>query len=127
MHPYTTSFPDRVKIIQLKAIKFKFGQHLNVSVCNWNSFLNILVLVHTKIRAMAKWSSKKHGKILCALFDEGLADHRHKAASDIDPIRELRDEFKDTPEKRFRENYKNTATMWISGKAVEGTQRKLRE
>ena len=39
---------------------------------------------------MGKWTAKKEGKILCALFDACIADARHTKADDIDPVKELK-------------------------------------
>ena len=42
---------------------------------------------------MPKWSAKKEGKLLCSLFDEGVADPSFTKASDIDEIKNLKRAF----------------------------------
>ena len=73
---------------------------------------------------MVRWNSSKEGKVLASLFENGIADARFSKASDIDPIKELRDEFKEFTPQTFRNNYRSTATNWMAGKAVEGQRLK---
>ena len=71
-----------------------------------------------------QWNSSKQGKLLVSMFEAGLADPRCSKAADIDPVKALREEFKDFTDQTFCNNYKTTATNWMAGKAVAGTRRK---
>ena len=71
-----------------------------------------------------RWNSSKEGKVLASLFENNIADPRFTKAADIDPIKAMRDEFKDFSAQQFRNNYKSTATNWMAGKAVEGIRLK---
>lgn len=71
--------------------------------------------------ATKRWS-KDESQILSTLFDSNMADPRFTKAAEIDPIKEMRDEFKDFTAQQFRNNYKTTATNWMAGKAVGGTR-----
>lgn len=73
---------------------------------------------------MVRWSSAKEGKVLASLFDNGIADPRFSKPADIDPIKEMREEFLEFSAPQFRNNYKTTATNWMAGKAIEGTRLK---
>lgn len=73
---------------------------------------------------MVRWKSSKEGKVLASLFDNGIADPRFSKPADIDPIKEMRDEFKEFTAPTFRSNYKTTASNWMAGKAIEGTRLK---
>ena len=59
-------------------------------------------------RIMPKWSAKKEGKLLCSLFDEGVADPSFTKASDIDEIKNLKPESAYFTDRRFRDNCKST-------------------
>ena len=72
----------------------------------------------------ARWNSSRDGKILASLFENALADPRSTKAADIDPVKTLREEFKDFADTQFRNNYKTTATNWMAGKAIAGTRLK---
>lgn len=74
--------------------------------------------------ATKRWNAAKEGKVLGSLFENGIADPRFSKAAEIDPIKEMREEFKDFTAQQFRSNYKTTATNWMAGKAVEGTRLK---
>ena len=69
---------------------------------------------------MVRWSSSKEGKVLASLFENGIADPRFSKPADIDPIKEMRDEFKEFSPQQFRNNYKTTSSNWMAGKALEG-------
>ena len=71
-----------------------------------------------------RWNAAKQGKILAALFESNKADPRYTKATDIDPFKDMHDDFKDFTLQQFRNNYKTTATNWMAGKAVEGTRLK---
>ena len=58
--------------------------------------------------------------MLVSLFDNGIADPRFSKAADIDPIKEMRDEFKPFSATQFRNNYKTTSANWMAAKALEG-------
>ena len=73
---------------------------------------------------MVRWNAATDGKILCSLFENGIADARFTKAGDIDPIKEMREEFQKYEAVQFRNNYKTTATNWMAGKAIEGTRLK---
>jgi hypothetical protein len=73
---------------------------------------------------MVRWSSSKEGKILASLFDNGIADPRFSKPADIDPVKEMNDEFKEFSSQQFRNNYKTTASNWMAAKAIEGTRLK---
>ena len=73
---------------------------------------------------MVRWNSSKEGKILASLFENGIADPRFSKPADIDPIKEMREEFKQFSAQQFRNNYKRTATNWMAGKALEGQRYK---
>ena len=72
---------------------------------------------------MVRWNAKTDWKLLCELFDSGVADPRFTKATDIDPIKEMKDNFKKYEAVQFRNNYKTTAVNWMAGKALEGTRR----
>ena len=69
---------------------------------------------------MPKWSAKKEGKLLCSLFDEGVADPSFTKASDIDEIKILKPEFAYFTDRRFRDNYKSTGKSWMVARSVSG-------
>ena len=71
-----------------------------------------------------RWSQAKEGKILCSLFENNLADPRFAKLADIDPIKELSEEFEGLTAEQFCNNYKKTATKWITAKAISGTRKK---
>lgn len=73
---------------------------------------------------MVRWNANREGKILASLFDTGIADPRFSKPADIDPIKEMREEFKEFTAQTFRNNYKTTASNWMAGKAIEGTRLK---
>ena len=73
---------------------------------------------------MVRWNSSKEGKMLASLFDNGIADPRFSKPADIDPIKEMKDEFKEFTAQTFRNNYRTTASNWMTGKAIEGTRLK---
>lgn len=74
--------------------------------------------------ATKRWNAAKEGKVLGSLFENGIADPRFSKANEIDPIKEMREEFKPFSAQQFRNNYKTTATNWMAGKAIEGTRLK---
>ena len=69
---------------------------------------------------MVRWNPAKAGKVLSSLFDNGIADPRFSKAAEIDPIKEMRDEFKQFTAQQFRSNFKTTAANWMAAKAIEG-------
>ena len=69
-----------------------------------------------------RWNASAHGKTLASLFENGDADPRFSKAAEIDPVKELREEFKDFAKENFRNNCKTTAANWMAGKAVEGVR-----
>ena len=69
---------------------------------------------------MVRWNSSREGKVLASLFDNGIADPRFSKPGDIDPIKEMREEFKEFSPQQFRNNYKRTSTNWMAGRALEG-------
>ena len=73
---------------------------------------------------MVRWSSAKEGKVLASLFDNGIADPRFSKPADMDPIKDMREEFAEFSPVQFRNNYKTTASNWMAAKAIEGTRRK---
>ena len=73
---------------------------------------------------MVRWNGDKDGKLLCSLFDNGIADPRKQAPAEIDPIKELKEEFKGFSLQTFRDNYRKTANKWINAKAVAGKRLK---
>jgi hypothetical protein len=73
---------------------------------------------------MVRWNASKEGKILASLFENRLADPRFNKATDIDRIKEIREEFKDFSVQTFRNNYKSTANNWMAAKTCTGFRRK---
>ena len=71
-----------------------------------------------------RWNSSKDGKLLASLFENGIADPKCTKVSEIDPIKGMREEFKDFSDQQFRNNYRTTAASYIAGKALEGTRYK---
>ena len=56
------------------------------------------------------------------MFENRIANPKSVNAADIDPIQELKEEFKPFTVETFRKNFKTTATDWIAGKAVAGAR-----
>ena len=73
---------------------------------------------------MVRWSAAKEGKILCSLFESGMADPRYSKPAEIDPIKNMKEEFEPFTDQIFRKNYKNTATSWMTAKSLTGLRRK---
>ena len=71
-----------------------------------------------------RWNPLKEGKVLGSLFEIGIADPRFTKAAEIDPIKDMRDDFRAFTKEQFRRNYGTTAAKWMAGKAVEGTRLK---
>ena len=69
-----------------------------------------------------RWNASADGKTLASLFKNGDADPRFSKAAEINPVKELREEFKDFTKENFRNNCKTTAANWMAGKAVEGVR-----
>ena len=72
---------------------------------------------------VVRWSKGKEGKVLCSLFENKLADPRFVKPADIDPVKEMREEFALLSAAQFRSNYKTTATNWITGKGMAGARK----
>mmetsp|Transcript_22074 Transcript_22074/g.51912 ORF Transcript_22074/g.51912 Transcript_22074/m.51912 type:complete len:162 (+) Transcript_22074:70-555(+) len=71
---------------------------------------------------MPRWGPK-HNKVLAELFNEGIADPEITKSDYIDPIRDIDALFADVTVERFRENYKNCATKYMTGMALNGVRR----
>ena len=73
---------------------------------------------------MVRWNSDKEGEILASLFELGMADPDFSKPSEIDPIKETKEEFREFSVDNFRKNYKKTAASWFAAKHLKGIRRK---
>ena len=72
-----------------------------------------------------KWSSKSHGKTLCGMFENAEADPLWEDAGHINWVKDSFEVFELLDKRRFRENFKKTATNCMSTKAMRGFRKKL--
>jgi hypothetical protein len=71
---------------------------------------------------MPRWGPA-HRKALVNLFEAGTANPEHTKCDDIDPVIHMDPLFSDVPIGRFLDNYKNCATEYMMGQALDGVRR----
>lgn len=68
----------------------------------------------TQVDIMVRWNANREGKILSSLFENRLANPKFNKAADIDPIKEMREEFEDFSVQQFRNDSRTTANAWMA-------------
>ena len=71
---------------------------------------------------MVRWGALQN-KALRKLFESGIADPQVTKPDAIDPIHDIDPVFTTISIERFRENYKNAASKYLTGKALNGIRR----